>query len=432
MELYKNWNNYKIKKKLTVIIESGRLDNKEIYLFGVSLAKIKIRNCIERNGYKVQGILDNDPDKYSKKWMGIWVEKPENLSIHKNIFILVYGHEKAKRRQLLNLGFVEEKQFTVIKEFETSTLSLGINNLIDLINGYHIYSKLRKGNKSLIVCPYAGSGDAYLTGLYINQYISQNSIKNYSIIVCGGVFKKVLSLFTDNDIAIINKEDMDKLRYLISVLGERNLNIYYMLYWGLYGQYAFMFEGYKGLTFHKIFKRCVFNFDEHIRPDMITQTISYQEAVNRILDLGLNVGKTVVLAPYANSFVNELSLDWWEELASHLKKNGYTVCTNSSGEKEPVIPGTVGVLFSYSEIIRLIEACGTFVGIRSGLCDIISSANCNKIIIYQDFMTERRAEFFSLNRMELCKDAFEIKYRMSEDNKAEFLNKILKRINFAK
>ena len=96
-----------------------------------------------------------------------------------------------------------------------------------------------------------------------------------------------------------------------------------------------------------------------------------------------------------------------------LQKKGYSVCTNSCGKKEPAIAGTDAVFFPLNIAPQVVEAAGTFVGVRSGFCDVISRAKARKVILYDKnnwFYNCSAYKYFSLNDMGLCNDAVELEY----------------------
>lgn len=55
------------------------------------------------------------------------------------------------------------------------------------------------------------------------------------------------------------------------------------------------------------------------------------------------------------------------------------------------------------------EAAGNFIGLRSGLCDVISQSHAKKIILYPDriYQEGKYISFYSLKNMGLCMDAEE-------------------------
>jgi len=62
-----------------------------------------------------------------------------------------------------------------------------------------------------------------------------------------------------------------------------------------------------------------------------------------------------------------------------------------------------------TEAISIVEAAGIFIGLRSGLCDVISSAKAEKIIIYPDrvYQGGKYIDFYSLKNMGLSEEAEE-------------------------
>ena len=105
-----------------------------------------------------------------------------------------------------------------------------------------------------------------------------------------------------------------------------------------------------------------------------------------------------------------MTVDDWKSIADTLKKKGYTVCTNSSGDKEPVIPGTVPVFFAYDRAINFLEYAGGFIAFRSGLCDVVSQARCKMIIFYDNNYNAAKLEFFSPKKMGLRENVEEIEW----------------------
>ena len=50
----------------------------------------------------------------------------------------------------------------------------------------------------LLVCPYSGTGDVYLVGLYLQNYVKKQNIKDYVLAVIGRANYKVANLFAIN------------------------------------------------------------------------------------------------------------------------------------------------------------------------------------------------------------------------------------------
>jgi hypothetical protein len=105
-------------------------------------------------------------------------------------------------------------------------------------------------------------------------------------------------------------------------------------------------------------------------------------ALEKFKNYNLPPGKTAILCPQANS-LETLPLEFWEKLAQNLKKNNWTVCTNVIGKEVPV-KDTVPINFSIAEAIPFAELAGRVIALRSGLCDILSSAEIRLEILYPD------------------------------------------------
>ena len=91
----------------------------------------------------------------------------------------------------------------------------------------------------------------------------------------------------------------------------------------------------------------------------------------------------MILSPYAKS-VTALSDNMWKQIIENYKEKNYQVFTNVVGDEKP-LEGTEPICPKLSEIRSLVEHAGTFIGIRSGLCDVIRTADCRKIALYPDY-----------------------------------------------
>lgn len=72
------------------------------------------------------------------------------------------------------------------------------------------------------------------------------------------------------------------------------------------------------------------------------------------------------------------------------------MATNCFGS-EQLVKGTIPLSMTYSEIVPFLNEVKGFIGIRSGLCDIISCSSCHKGIIHiekSDFWTKEHSEAF--------------------------------------
>ena len=69
---------------------------------------------------------------------------------------------------------------------------------------------------------------------------------------------------------------------------------------------------------------------------------------------------------------------------AHFRERGYQIFTNVAGEETP-LEGTAPISPQICEMRSVVEQAGTFIGIRSGICDVIRTADCRKIALYPDY-----------------------------------------------
>ena len=149
--------------------------------------------------------------------------------------------------------------------------------------------------------------------------------------------------------------------------------------------------------------------------------------------IGGKPNKTVLIAPYATtSVLIPPPDDFWTTIVSTLQERGYTVVTNCS-EKEVPLKGTSSILIPYAHIVPFLDTAGYFIGVRSGLCDIISTTKAKKIILHpyeaQNWPDGASLAFTGLNNMGLCDNAIELEATPNWNNVKELENRILCEIN---
>lgn len=119
---------------------------------------------------------------------------------------------------------------------------------------------------------------------------------------------------------------------------------------------------------------------------------SIKEAKKLFKSMNLTRGKTVLIAPFAKSYPHKLSENWWSLVVSKLLNEGFKVVNNiASGvsfsskdirDNVDFIEGSIPLVIPIGLVIPFAELCGSFIGVRSGLCDLLAFSNTNKIIIY--------------------------------------------------
>jgi len=408
-----------------VMMNPSLYKNKKIFIFGVTEESELVMDVLAENSIPIFAVLDNAPEQCLHYLKGHKIQKPNIVKKYNGLHVWVFvcrDHMCAKYNQMLSYGVPESNITYFGPPMERTSFGTRIR---DLFRAWCVYSKWRtKFHREILLCPYPGTGDAYLTGRYLHDYLQDHKLSDddYTIAVIGKGFANVLKLFgyVDN-VELITLEECDAIKILLVHLSEEFLHIHFMLYWGLSYQTAYRFQ--KKISFNELFQYTLLGHpaSKIKHPKYLFQ----DDEVNRIcVQYKILEGKSVILAPQANSFDNELSNQWWSEMVSQLKEKGFRVFTNTN-QDDQVIRGTKKLFVEYNLMPRVLERCGYLLGVRSGLFDLFHDARCKKIIVYPDFVSEQRMSFISVKHMFRDNDVIEFKLDTKKNKKAELMKKIL-------
>lgn len=424
-----------LKRNIKILIGLRRITNKsKIYVFGVNDPSHHIIRELELNGINVENVIDNDEKKHNMYCCGKKIIPVDDIAYldendkKRSCFLIRSFFYKEMKRQLLNMN-IPNKNIFIIKVV-SSVRETFLYRWYMKLSGEKIYNNIVKkygSDHKIFLCPYTGTGDIYLIGTFLRQYLNKNNIDKYVLIVVSKACQKVTRLFNLENVELLS--DTDKCSDLI---------IYYMVEpdkckmqvlndsWGeIYTNPTQWIRGYKGHNFTDMFRKYVFNLPEAAYPEPPLLEDRSEDIIPIFEKYGLQPHKTIILSPYATTLADIPNI-FWEKLALKLKEMRYYVCTNSSGEKEPPVKGTEAVFFPLDIAPQTIEYAGGFIGIRSGFCDVISAAKAKKIILYDHnnwFYNCSAFEYFSLNNMKLCDDAYEFELNM--DNTDKVFNDII-------
>jgi len=419
-----NYARTKLRIKINKLTRNKKLDNKRIVLFGAAIASKEVKNCLAEHGYAPFAIVDNDTRKIGKESLGLMVQEPEKLLLpfddSYTILMCSGGFYREMLFQLGEMGYKRNGQVFVLNFNADDSLAMFAYYTALKIRGLFLRWRLMRNlphDAFMFVAPYTGVGDIYLIGLFFNEYLRRNNVKKYVFVVVSGACKKAAEMFSIENIKIVKPayaEDLVNLnKWLRTEFKIVTLND------GWSSDPLQWIRGYKNLDFAKMFRYFVFGFDDSVQYELPPRKNWKGEIDELFQKHNLIKGKTVILSPYSNTLF-ELLDDFWEAIASHCKRLGYSVCTNCAAKSEKPVKGTEAVFFPLGIAMDFVKAAGYFVGIRSGLCDIISSAKARKIILYEKdgfFYKSSPYEYFSLKKMGLCEDAVELEYNSSERKK---------------
>ncbi|MDR2554234.1 MAG: hypothetical protein LBC64_02290 [Fibromonadaceae bacterium] len=422
-----NYAKAKLHSKINKLIRNKKLDGKSIIIFGASIASKEIKNCLTEYGYSPFAVVDNDPRKIGKECLGLTIQEPEKLLLPFNddyvILMCSAGFYREMFFQLSEMGYRKNKQVFSLNFNIDDSLKIFCYYTLRKIKAMYYHWRFTKKNCVMFVAPYTGIGDIYLAGLFFKEYLKRNNINEYVFVVVNGACKKVAEMFGIKNIIVTSFKAAEDLTQLNKSLRVQEKII--TLNDGWASDPIQWIRGYKGLDFAKMFRYFVFDFDDNVQYELPPRK-NWQSQIDELFKKhNLLKGKTIILSPYSNTLF-ELPTDFWESIVEHCKQRGYTICTNCAAKGEKPIKGTEAVFFPLGMAIDFVEAAGSFIGIRSGLCDVISSAKAKKIILYEKdgfFYKSSPYEYFSLKKMGLCDDAVELEYNFNEREKV--MEKIL-------
>lgn len=131
---------------------------------------------------------------------------------------------------------------------------------------------------------------------------------------------------------------------------------------------------------------------------------------------GVIPGKTILLFPYSRSIKQDCTVHF-AAFAGLAKQDGYRVLTSVAGAEQPIV-GTEGVNIPFDLLIPYCEMAGRVVAARSGVSDIICTAQCFKMDVYS---FESHLDIFSISDYELGGNAVEVIFPFAERGVEDFL-----------
>jgi hypothetical protein len=413
----------RIEKRVDRLARKGVFDDKKIVLFGASVTDGRCKRWLEERGFEVDAIIDNSKEKAGREYLGLTVRTPEEVlaPFDKDRVIVITSptYWSEMTHQVVQMGYSERSQiFSVVAVSPKKAWWVFALRVIRAARGAIALRKLAHGadgKRTVFLTPVPPAGDVYVECLFIREYVRQNNVKRFVIAVPNAACRRMVELFGFDDVVVRDEDVLWQIVDYARIARRGPEDLVVMHYPSLNGSVAQM-QGYKGLDFEKMFRYASFDLDEDVAHDVPSAGPDPEAVRAALVGKGLRPGRTVILAPYARSLVHGHDEQFWDSLAADLTAQGYDVCTSGFGPEEPAVAGTALLQFPFSEAVQFVESAGFFVGLRSGLCDVISPAKAVKVILHERgpwFKTSMFA-MFSLNAMGLCDDAVELEFSSSE------------------
>lgn len=408
-------------EELQELIDQQKFANKKIYVMGSVINIERIEKILRLNGLQVDLIFDNNPAKQGtlqildrKCTVKLPSVSTEDEKENSCMIILSIRFWLEMKEQMENLGYVEGKNLFVLEALTFDKKKRYVEY------GLHIYSDFiqKYGNDIFLIVFHGPIGDNYLFARYYHEYIKTYNISNP---VCIGTkaTEKISDLFKLDRFHSVNREAIVALEFLYMFAADEITNIKILQIW----EFQFHFNRDRirfdeRFVFSDTYKYYVYGLSDNAKAQKPVFE-SNMEKYNTVFDnMNLEPGKTVILSPFAYSISIQPPKEFWERLISELKNNGFNVCINVNSEEEESYYDAPTICFEIKESGSVLEFAGTFIGMRSGFCDVISSAKCRKIILYPkryekviDYDRHRSdRDFGGLKNMGLCEDVIEIEF----------------------
>lgn len=223
-----------------------------------------------------------------------------------------------------------------------------------------------------------GIGDAYWVLANLGEFVKRHPKSVFSVVFTNPRHAQLLQLFPCLvPRRVICRSDLDLSSFDSNFFGTgRPLLVH---------PSAFMPEatlsllGYKGFTLRDVYK-LLLNIPLSATESVpVVPTEARRMAMKKFAELKLKEGRTVLIAPFAQSISGHFVSDsFWKDIVATYNTRGFDVVFND------VNNWGAAVQLSLLETIPFVELCGYFVGVRSGLCDLLISAKAKKIVLYPE------------------------------------------------
>ena len=355
------------KKQLSDSIDSlcKTVGSKDVYLFGHCEATMDAVCELRKRGIEPCGILDNNSSKIGQCVSGINIINPIEIKKDDSLICIAARAYTAMVEQLRTLGYkgdiiklidydpysAPSLDFEVVEE-KTARLQRGIIKWNELVEKYPDYF--------VLICPYGSLGDVI------------HAVEYYSFFAKKRSNAKIVKMYGYSQAEVYSWMDMTEVVQAALYLNPKNAFIAHNdKPYTIYIPNALQF---KFITHEKMYCCGVYGLDINTMPNSpsVFSVANYLEEIPN--------GKAVIIAPYADS-VTKIDVEIWKQIIDVYTSKGYKVYTNVIGDEQPV-EGTEAISPSVDEYYSVVERAGTFIGLRSGLCDLLRFAKCRKIALY--------------------------------------------------
>lgn len=364
------------------------LIKKKIFLFGHCGASLELIDLLETKGLKTKGILDNSEAKQNEVYKDARVYYPAAINDvagdnpKENSIVLITSRFYASMlSQLRRIGYEGEvRKLIDYNTYADYSLSEETINRMTIREqaGERLTRELEKKypNHFKVFFPFNALGDIYFTMSYWYAFAEKRGIEKVVFCASSRVLADVVHMFGDYPVEIYEQKILDSMIQAAIYTQDKNsfiahqdrpyvINLQLALY-------------VKKIPLEQIYCCGVYGLPKDTKPMLPCTNSEEYKDIDSIPE-----GKSVIFSPYAKS-VTALDPKVWEDAVNYYSGIGYKCYTNVVGDEKSLV-GTESISPSLLELKSVIERAGTFIGIRSGLCDVIREAKAKKIVLYPDY-----------------------------------------------
>lgn len=373
---------------VNVVDAEMQLSEKKIFLFGHCNATFELIDLLEAKGLKTTAILDNSDVKQGQEYKGAVVIYPKQIEkytgadpANDSVVLITSRFYASMLQQLRELGYKGPVRkvidYNTYAEFSLSEDTISRMKARER-HGAELLKELSKkyDQHFKVFCPFNALGDIYFMISYWPAFAKMRNIGYAVFCVTNSTLADVIHMFGDYLVEIYEQKELDAMIQSAIYTQDENCFIAHQdrpyvvnLTKALY---------IKKIPLEQIYCCGVYGLPVGTRPAKPNANKRIYKNISSIPE-----GKSVVFSPYAKS-VTAIDLKVWDDAVAYYIGAGYKCYTNVIEDEKP-LDGTDAISPSLLEIRSVVERAGTFVGIRSGLCDILREAKAKKIALYPDY-----------------------------------------------
>lgn len=364
------------------------LSVRKIFLFGHCNATLELIDLLESDGFKVTAILDNSDAKQGQIYKDAVVIYPKKMiemtGEHPGmdcVVLITSRFYAAMLQQLRELGF--EGPIRKVIDYNTyAEYSLSEETIARMrVRERHGKELLKALSKKYpqhfkVFCPFQALGDIYFMISYWNAFARVRNIEYAVFCVTSRVLVDVIHMFGDYSVEVYGQKELDAM--IQSVIYSENKDCFIAHQDRPYVVNLTKALYIKKIPIEQIYCCGVYGLPANTKPAKPNADKQMYKNIDKIPE-----GKAVIFSPYAKS-VTAIEPKVWKSAVNYYTKAGFKCYTNVVGDEKP-LDGTEAISPSLLEIRSVVEHAGTFIGIRSGLCDILREVKAKKIALYPDY-----------------------------------------------